>query len=285
MSESPRQHAARAELARLLRSLRLDSGRSGEQLAAALGWSQSKISKIERGRTRPSRGDAESWARTCGADTAALSRVAELAEAALVEARHWRASHRGGLARRQREVAAIEERATLLRSFQPTLVPGLLQTAAYARQVLTLADVSGRGDVAAAVAERLRRQEALYRERTDFAFTLTEAALWWHAEDRSVLLPQIDRLLSVATLPNVTVRVLPLTTPSGAVPSHGFLLYEEDEEPRVIVETHTRELVLTDPDEVAAYRTLHGRFTERALPVEDTRDFLLALRQRIGGGD
>lgn len=284
MSESIQQHAARAELARLLRSLRLDSGRSGEQLATILGWSQSKVSKIERGRTRPSLSDAESWARVCGANTAALTRVTELAEAALVEARHWRVSHQGSLARRQREIAALEERAALVRSFQPTLVPGLLQTAAYARQVLALADLSGRGDVAAAVAERLRRQEALYREQTGFAFVLTEAALWWHAEERSVLLPQIDRLLSVATLPNVTIRVLPLDAPSGAVPSHGFLLYEEDEESRVIVETHTRELILTDPDEVAAYRVLHQRFTERALSVADTRDFLLALRQRINDG-
>lgn len=283
MPEPIEQHAARTELAQILRSLRLDSGRSGEQLATELGWSQSKVSKIERGRTRPSRSDTESWARACGASATTRAQVSELAGAALVEARHWRVSHRGGLAQRQHEVAAIEERSSLVRSFQPALVPGLLQTAEYARQVLTLADVSARGDTAMAVAERLRRQEALYRERTRFEFVLAEASLWWHAEDIAILVPQIDRLLSVATLPNVHIRVLPIDAPSGQVQSHGFLLYEEDEEPRVIVETYTRELVLTDADEIAAYRAIHQRFTERAFSEAGSRDFLLALRRRVSG--
>ncbi|WP_243742514.1 helix-turn-helix domain-containing protein [Actinorugispora endophytica] len=283
MSESIHHQVARSRLAEALRVLRLDSGHSGEQLAAALGWSQSKVSKIERARTRPSVRDAESWARVCEADAAALARVSELAEAALVEARHWRVVHRGGLASVQREIGAVEGRAALVRSFQPALVPGLLQTAEYARQVLKLADVSGRGDVPAAVAERLKRQEALYREGSRFEFVITEAALRWHAEDLVALVPQFDRLLSLGTLPNVRIQVLPLDASSGQVQSHGFLLYEESEEPRVIVETYTREIVLTDSDEVLSYRTIHQRFVERALSETESRDFLQALRRRIDG--
>ncbi|TQN32217.1 helix-turn-helix protein [Haloactinospora alba] len=281
-SASVQQQAARARLARVLRTLRLDSGRSGEQLASALGWSQSKVSKIERERTRPSGSDAEVWLQACEADAATRAEVVELVEAALVDARHWRAAHHEGLARRQREVGYAEERASRICSFQPDLVPGLLQTADYAREVLTLADISGQRDIAAAVAERLRRQEVLYRETTRFEFVLTEAALLWHAEDSRLLLPQLDRVLSVGTLPNVGVRVFPLGVPFGHAQLHGFLLYEEETEPWVLVETYTRELILTDADELATYRSIHQSLTEYALPEDESREFLHTLRRRVG---
>jgi Domain of unknown function (DUF5753) len=86
-----------------------------------------------------------------------------LAEAASAHTVSWWVSHRAGLAARQREVAEVEARSVRLWNFQPVVVPGLLQTAEYARRVLALVDVSGQRDVAAAAA-RLERQAVLYDE-------------------------------------------------------------------------------------------------------------------------
>lgn len=269
--------SARQELAALLRTARLDRGLSGQELADVLDWSQSKVSKIENGRTRPSTSDVEAWLDACHAPQEVARRSLELTEAALVESRHWRAVHARGLRSGQDGVRTLEQRADTVRSFQPSLVPGLLQTAEYARQVLSAVNISGQRDVPEAVAARMRRQEALYDPERRFEFTLTEAALRWHLHDADLLPAQWDRLLSIATLTNVVLRVLPLASPLGRLQSNGFLLFEIPDEPTVIVETFTRELALTESEEVGQYRHIHAVLTEHALDEEASRDYLRSL--------
>ncbi|WP_017623641.1 helix-turn-helix domain-containing protein [Nocardiopsis chromatogenes] len=272
--ESARTQGARSRLASLLRTARLDRGLSGHELARDLGWSQSKVSKIENGRTRPSVGDVEQWLDACRVPLNVREQAAELTEAALVESRHWRAVHAQGLKERQQQVGALEERSSEVLSFQPSLVPGLLQTAEYARQVLTLADASTTKDVPAAVAARMQRQEVLYRTDKRFCFVITEAALRWHPFDASLLSAQTDRLLAVSTLSNVELRVLTLAHGFGQRQNNGFLLYESADDSTVIVETFTRELVITEPDEVDQYRSIHAVLREHALTEADSRTFI-----------
>ncbi|MFY7069701.1 helix-turn-helix domain-containing protein [Nocardiopsis changdeensis] len=261
----------------MLRSARLNSGLAGQELADVLGWSQSKVSKIENGRTRPTTDDVKAWVDACRVSKDVARHSSELAEAVLVESRHWRVVHARGLRAGQEGVRALEQRAEVVRSFQPSLVPGLLQTAEYARQVLSAVDLSGRRDIPEAVAARMRRQEALYEPDRRFEFTLTEAALRWHPHDADLLAAQVDRLLSVATLTNVTLRVLPLSSSFGHLQSNGFLLFEIPDDPTVIVETFTRELVITDPEEVGQYRDIHAVLTEHALNEAASRDHLREL--------
>lgn len=271
----------RGNLASLLRETRLDHGLSGQELADALGWSQSKVSKIENGRTRPSRDDVQAWLNVCRATDDVLRKGVELAEGALVETRHWRAVHAKGLSAAQVRVQTLEKRAELMRSFQPTLVPGLLQTAEYARQVLTAVNISGQDDIPEAVSVRMRRQEILYRTDRRFEFTLTDAALRWYPYSHDVLIAQLDRLLSVATLSNVMLRVLPLNAAFGHLQSNGFLISEAPDEAAVIVETFTRELFITDPEEVAQYREIHARLSNHALSEDDSRTYIRDLTASI----
>lgn len=271
----------RGNLASLLRETRLDHGLSGQELADALGWSQSKVSKIENGRTRPSRDDVQAWLNACRATDDVLHKGVELAEGALVETRHWRAVHAKGLSTAQAKVQKLEKRAELMRSFQPTLVPGLLQTAEYARQVLTAVNISGQDDIPEAVSVRMRRQEVLYRTDRRFEFTLTDAALRWYPYSHDVLTAQLDRLLSVATLSNVMLRVLPLNAAFGHLQSNGFLISEAPDEAAVIVETFTRELFITDPEEVAQYREIHARLSNHALSEDDSRAYIRDLTTSI----
>ncbi|MEU3020905.1 helix-turn-helix transcriptional regulator [Nocardiopsis sp. NPDC007018] len=277
LPDATRAEGAKRRLAALLRGSRLDSGLSGQQLADALGWSQSKISKIENGRTRPSVSDAERWLGACGGSTDLVDRARELTDAALVESRHWRVAHSEGLGQGQREVGLLEDRATEVLSFQPSLIPGLLQTAEYAKQVLTLSNLSGQKDIAAGVAARLRRQEVLYGDGRRFRFLVTEAALRWYPTTAKILPAQLDRLQAVSTLSAVELRVLPLNSAFGQRQNNGFLLYEIPDESTVIVETFTRELSIAEPDEVAQYRDVHETLTEHALSEEESRAFIRDL--------
>ena len=150
------------------------------------------------------------------ADTAAHHRLQRLAETAHGTVEPFRES----LRRRthlEADVVSLEARAGRVVTVHPQIVPGLLQTAEYTRRLLELIDRTGR-EIAASVALRLRRQEVLYDVDTRFEFLITEAALRWPAGDPAVMAAQYDRILSVATLRNVRLGVLPLGVTGHAIP-------------------------------------------------------------------
>ena len=96
----------------------------------------------------------------------------------------------------------LDAETSLLRAFEPAVVPGLLQTAAYAEAVLGSV-VKLRGipaDVAEGVRARLERQATLYNQEKRFRFLMTEAALRYLVCPPVVLRGQLDRLLAVASL-------------------------------------------------------------------------------------
>src|SRR5438132_6502443 len=160
----PEEHRSqRQRLGMELRKLRKLAGLNGYQLAEQVRISQSKVSRIEAGSAVPTVRETEAWARAVGASDEMLANLVGLAEAALTEVETWRRALRHGLPHLQAEVQALEANATRISSFQPSLVPGLLQTAEYARRVFTLADVVGRQDYAGAVAARMRAGDPLRR--------------------------------------------------------------------------------------------------------------------------
>lgn len=270
---APRVSPAHRRLITALRDLRDHVGLSGEELGKALGWSQSKVSKIENGRTKPSTHDVVTWA---GATHTTPERRAELLELAITvanEARSWSATHEAGLAARQREIADVEAATTHLWNFQPAIVSGLLQTADYARRVLTLMNVSGQRDVPAAVAKRLDRQAVLYHQDKQFNFVLTEGALRWRPGPPELMRAQMDRLLSLETLPNVSVSVIPFDREASELYLNGFTIFDVDE-PAVLIETVSHELWLTDPSHLADYRQRFKNLAEDSVTGEHAHELI-----------
>lgn len=234
-----------------LRELRQQAQLSGRQLAEALSWPPSKISKLENGRQIPSDDDVRSWAqatRSEGETEALLSSLHTLAE----QHAEWQRILRGGLRPRQDDLANRDQKTRLLRAFEATVVPGLLQTAEYARarfadsiRVLTLPN-----DIDEAVLGRVKRQEVLYRPDKRFHFVLTEAALRMRLCPPEVMLGQLDRLVSLSALPNVRLGIIGFETRYTAAPWHGFWLYDSE---LVLVETYSAALNLAQPREIALY--------------------------------
>src|SRR2546430_6925406 len=163
--EQPQEpRAKRLRLAAELRRLREMAGVSGRELAQRINISQSKISRIESGMTTPPVPAVTAWAEAVGADAETRARLTAMTEAVFTEIQAWRMvlPGRGHL---QGEIEQREALARRVRVFQPSVIPGLLQTAEYARRVFGLFHVPYEDDdLAKAAAARLDRQMALYDE-------------------------------------------------------------------------------------------------------------------------
>jgi hypothetical protein len=105
---------------------------SGRQLAESLAWPPSKVSKLENARQTPTDDDIRAWTRATGgqADTEALLASLHTLEIQYAE---WQRQLQTGLKPHQQEIADLDARTRFFRAFESTFVPGLLQTAEYAR--------------------------------------------------------------------------------------------------------------------------------------------------------
>jgi hypothetical protein len=241
---------------------------SAAELGRILGWTQTRVSRAENAGRRVSITEAIAWADATRAPAGLRAEITELAEATARDARSWWSVHAGGLAGRQQEIAALEASSEVIRNTQH-IVPGILQTAEYARHALSLANVSGQTDIAAAVAARMRRQEAIYDPSRRFEYVLPEAALRLRlADDPAVARAQADRLISLDTLPNISIAVLPFSVPQPAWPS-AFVLYEIPDEPLVVIETLTDEVVIGDERQVSVYREAFAQLRAAAVTDEE----------------
>jgi transcriptional regulator with XRE-family HTH domain len=250
-SGSSNVREARNALGQRLRDLRQAAGLSGRQLADELSWPPSKVSKLENGRQTPSDDDIRAWTGKTGSGSETESLLASL-HTLEVQHAEWQRILRIGLNPRQREHLAWDHKTRLFRAFEATVIPGLLQTAEYARarfaegvRRLKLPD-----DIAEAVAARVQRQEILYRPDKRFHFVLTEAALRFRLCPSEVMLGQLDRLISLSQLPNVRLGIIGFDAQYVTSPWHGFWMYDNE---RVLIETFSAALDLRQPQEIELY--------------------------------
>ncbi|MFD9064170.1 helix-turn-helix domain-containing protein [Kitasatospora purpeofusca] len=241
----------RVALGARLRELRTEGGLSGRALAGQLGWVQSKVSKLETGRQTPSPADLEAWASATGRPGIAAELQARL-RGLETQYRSWNRQLAGGHRERQ-EAAVLETRRTdVIRAFEAARIPGMLQTAEYARHMLAAAAefIGSPRDTEDAVRARIRRQEALYEPGRRFRFLLWEAALYVTIGSTEVMIAQLDRLVGLLGLDTVELGIIPLGAPARRTPAHGFWIYDDR---LVIVETINAELWLDSPADIALY--------------------------------
>lgn len=243
-------HEARNALGKRLRELRQAAGFSGRQLAELLAWPASKVSKLENGRQTPTDDDVRGWAAATGSnETDGLLASLHTLE---VQYGEWQRILRTGLKPRQREHIEWDQRTHFFRGFEATVIPGLFQTAEYARARFTEGARRLRlpNDINEAVAARVQRQDILYRADKRFHFVLTEAALRFRLCPTDVMLGQLDRLISLSQLPNVRLGIIGFQTQYVVSPWHGFWIYDDA---RVLVETLSAALDLRQPQEIELY--------------------------------
>lgn len=245
----------RLQLAAEMQTCRTLAGINQRDLAAKLGISQSLVSRAERGTRLLSRPDTVAWLRHTKATPAVRDRVLALTEAAHTETRTWSDlfAAQEHLQEQSRERNAS---AQLVQNFQPTVLPGLLQTADYARHVIPLADITASMDHSAALAARIDRQSVLREPGRQFQFLIAQRLLRWEPAP-GVLAPQLAQLAAAAELNTVDLAVLP-DNYVGALPWHNFVLrHPADGSPAyVATELLHGAQTITDPESVAIYQTL-----------------------------
>ncbi len=246
-------------------------------LGAVDGLDRGKVYRIERGEQLPTVPNVKVWLDACNVDDTDRDRISELAETAHGETRPWGdllagATHLQGVAR-QREAGA-----GLVRNFQPTIVPALLQTPEYAARVIPLADHTGATDHEGAVAARLQRQTALYEQGHTFQFLLVESALRWSVDLGVVGPAQLDRIVSLAQLDSVEVAVVPAGRDVVA-PWHNFVIWEPaGDDPFVTTELFHGEQRMTDAATVELYLELWGRMWSSAVTGDDAHALVASAR-------
>lgn len=257
-----------------LARLRRARGLTGAALAALVGMSQPKISRIERGKGLAEPADIGILARALGADQHDVARLMERAERSHDRMTDWRATS-NNLALRQTTVSDWEKAATVLSEFQPAVVPGLLQSSGYAAAVLDgfqhliLGDAGAEPAVLAAVAERVRRQQILVDAGKSFAFVITESVLRNEICAPAEMLAQLSRIREVSARPNVSVGVVPDGVRFPLPPMHGFVLFDDS---MVILDAFNTGILSRGGKDVATYRRVFEIFEQLAVPPEPFLD-------------
>lgn len=261
-SSTSNVHEARTALGQRLRELREQADLKAKELAEALAWHPTKVSKIENGKQTPTDTEIHAWTRATHSEVETANLIASL-HTLEVQYAEWRRIMRTGIRPRQNELAELDQKTRLFRVFEATVIPGLLQTSEYARARFAEAIRTFKlaNDINAAVEGRMKRQDIFYRPDKRFHFVLTEAALRFRMCPPAVMLGQLDRLVSLSALPNVRLGIIGFRTEYTVSPWHGFWLYDND---KVLVETYSAGLNLAQPQEIELYGQIFGQLAEAA---------------------
>lgn len=259
-----------------LRALRTGAGfATGKEFAAHLGWVAPKVSRIETGKQLPADEDVLTWLAAVNAtDEVAAQLRDEVRELRLARAA-WKQQLRTGHAALQRDSYEAERKASRITNVELFLVPGLVQTAEYARAVFTkLAAVhESPSDTDTAVRERMKRQDVLYEPGKQIELLVAENALRHPVCSPQAAQRQIDRLGSLADMDHIRLGVLPVGVELPIVPVHGFWIIDD----LVQIEIHHTEVEADDPDDVALYHRIADALWDVALEGEDARALLLRV--------
>jgi transcriptional regulator with XRE-family HTH domain len=250
---------ARQALGARLGELRKDAGLSGRALAHQCGWHESKVSRIEHARTAPSADDIRAWCEHCGqpAETEDLITFLRTVEGMFIEWRLW-------------------ERTRLFRAYSSWLVPGAVQTSAYTRAVLRA--IAARrelpDDVEEAVVVRADRLRLLREGDHRFLVLIEESVLRNVIGGAEVMAGQLGHLITVASLPSVSLGIIPMGLDRDAVwPVEDFWIFDDRQ---VNVELVSGWLTLTQPREIAMYGKTFGELAEIAVRGAQARTLITA---------
>jgi transcriptional regulator with XRE-family HTH domain len=202
----------RRRLAAELRRLRERLALTGEEVADRLKWSAAKVSRIETAKTGARPTDVRKLLELYGVEERHREELLTLAREA--ERKGWWEAYSDSLSQKYTAFIGMETEAESAQHWESQLIPGLLQTEAYARQTIlamqTIATIPP-GQIKHRVEARLRRQQILTRDRPlELSVVLDESVLRRRFGDRTLMRAQLAHLAEAAQLPNVTVRVLPL---------------------------------------------------------------------------
>jgi transcriptional regulator with XRE-family HTH domain len=271
--------AGRRKLRAALRQARESAALTQDQVAADMDWSLSKLIRIETGRVSISTNDLKALLTLYGI-TEAGHRDPLVDLARVARQKPWWQDYRDAIPVEYAQFIGLEAEAESIRVFQPTVVPGLLQTESYARAIF-----SGRaaGQFTDQHAEdrarvRLRRQEEVLHgpSAPSISVILDEAVLRRSPSDETVLRDQLSQLVELGSLPHVTIRILPfgvgVFSPSGHFTILSFP--DPDDNDVVYLESVVANVFIDTALDTRKYLAEYDRLARRALSPAESLTYI-----------
>jgi transcriptional regulator with XRE-family HTH domain len=252
-----------AWIAYMLRFHRTRRGLSGDALGRILNCSKSTVSRLESGIIEPDERQVaildETW------DTGGLF-TTMLWYARLGHSPNW-----------LQQYIDVEAVCSVIKAWESTLVPGLLQTPDYARAALQAGNVP---DVEAALAARMDRQRILEREDPPVLWVLIlENLLEIPGGGRTVMRAQIAHLLEASHRPNVGLRVVPKAAGLHAGLDGPFMIMTMSSGDVAYVEAPGGGRLVPSRSEVQSYVLRYDRISQEALPAGLSRDLMKQIME------
>ncbi|MGW2681298.1 helix-turn-helix domain-containing protein [Streptomyces sp. NPDC001436] len=276
---------SRRRLGSELRRLRQASGMTTRQVAERLLISQPKISLLENGRRLIKPRDVRDLCRLYGVQDQRL--VDDLMRLAGESGRQGWWNTYGDIP--YGAYIGLEAEAVAIRTYEPLLIPGLLQTPAYARAVIA-------GTIPHATAEqaatrlrvRLRRQERLGAPDNPLRLwaVLDESALRRVVGSREVMREQLEHLIRLGAQPHITVQVLPheVGAHPGVSGQFSLLEFADAADANVVyLERFTSDLYVEKRSDVRLYSDLYAHVQAQALSPKSTARFIAEFIDAYGG--
>ncbi|MCA1189388.1 MULTISPECIES: helix-turn-helix transcriptional regulator [unclassified Saccharopolyspora] len=272
----------RRRLAAELRRLRGLAEVTQQQAATHLGCTQAKIGRFETAKRSPSIGDVSALLDFYAVNGAEREQLINLARDA--RKRGWWHSYSDVLPEWYETYVGLEAEASSMHTWESEAIPGLLQTAEYAyaitKSTLIRADEP---EISRRVELRMQRQDRITGSQPlDLWAVIGETALRRGVGGSAVLRRQLEHLLALAELPNVTLQVMPLD--AGAHPAQAgpfvILRYSNHVDPDVVyLETHVGGLYLERDNELSKYVTMMDHLRAHAIDPEGS---IQVIHERIG---
>ncbi|BCY05836.1 transcriptional regulator [Actinoplanes sp. L3-i22] len=263
---------------------RLRGERRAVDVATALGWSESKLSRIETAHTGITEADLDRLLTLYGVRVEDRGRLHDLAKRG--RARAWWTSYRSFVTEPYDEYLALEGEAISISQWEAQVMPGLLQTSEYARAVIeTGAGIEDGEMIQRRVNVRMDRQRVFTREPpATLRVVLDEGVLRREVGGRDVLVRQLTRLHDATEQPGVEVLILPFAAGAHAGLTESFLVLafpDGTRNPVVHSEGLTGGHFRVKPEDIEVYQDAFDDLRERALSKEESRTVIAETRDRL----
>ena len=273
--------ALRIALGAQLRRLREASNLTTGEAAEAIRATHSKISRLERGRSGARQRDVADLLSLYGVtDEAEREELLMLARQA--GAPGWWQQYSDVLPKWFELYIGLEKAASIIRAYEVQFVHGLMQTEDYARAVILIANARASAEeIARRVSVRMRRQQLLTQPGApELWAVLDEAALRRPPDGPKVMRAQLEHLLQITDLPNVTLQIVPFDVGPHAAAGGPFTILrfpEPDLPDLVYLEQLNSALYLDQPDDVIDYVAVMDQLCVQAETGATSKDMLSAL--------
>lgn len=269
-------------LATEMRALREQAGMTTEQVESHFEWGNGKVSRLEnRKAVRPMVQDIRSLLDLYGVkDDRVRESIVDLARQARI--RGWWQSYRDVFSG---SYVDIETEASVISNYEVNVVPGLLQTPAWAAELRRAGMVDENDPIDRFVEGRMERQKILDRPNPPHLWAvIDESALMRPTLDPSTMREQLDHLARCASRPNITLQVVPWLAGLHLGLSGGFVLLDFPEDASVVyLEMPEDSLFLEEPDDVQRYRLKLDNIRTKALDARDSVARIRDLAEQLKG--